>query len=643
MIGFFPDPYPDELLYSVCARYTERTKYLNRQSVKIELFGSRSFSSIVDFPTRLSNLISSFPIGHRYSVKKLIDENTLLPFHEPFLPTERVKIIREEMKGNSSNKLQIRLGTKAKQITSLKYLRFCSQCVINDRAKYFETYWHRAHQLNGIVVCSKHWCFLEESSIEFGRMSGSSFHYAEIVIPDKLPAIKKLDQQDKIHQILVKIARDAEWLLEQNSLHIGSQAIRNRYFNLLLKQGFAYYNGRVRHNKLLKACQEFFPTELFNLIGRVSKKDNWLSVLVQSSNTNITYHSIRHLLLMTFLGLTAKEFFNEFVEFKPFGEPPYPCLNQASDHFKDLRIKNCEIFDNLTKGEKYRRPIAIFNCDCGFVYQRLGPDKSEDDKFSFNSVREYGIVWEKKLTELWATLSLSSSEIAKRIGTSQTSIGRHAIRLNLPMNSEGNRSLYGYKRHRNPRTSFSEMRQNYREKWLQTRLKCPDLTRQELMNVENFIYLWLRRNDSEWFEQNLPKVCKVPRTKTYINWKKIDITLSKKIKVVCQIIKDFPDFPVRVSITEIIKQVGDRVWIDKRKHKLPITDKVIESNLESLEDFMLRKLNWAKQYFIGKRKIPTRNQIRIKAVIRNSISDNSPKIQSAVDKSLIEIADVLSS
>jgi hypothetical protein len=29
MIGCFPDPYPDELLYSVCARFHERVQYPN--------------------------------------------------------------------------------------------------------------------------------------------------------------------------------------------------------------------------------------------------------------------------------------------------------------------------------------------------------------------------------------------------------------------------------------------------------------------------------------------------------------------------------------------------------------------------------------------------------------------------------------
>ncbi|HEX8377847.1 MAG TPA: hypothetical protein VF602_08505 [Pedobacter sp.] len=53
MIGFFPDPYPDELLYSACARYSERVKYVNKQFIMEDMFGRRGLSAIVDFPLRI--------------------------------------------------------------------------------------------------------------------------------------------------------------------------------------------------------------------------------------------------------------------------------------------------------------------------------------------------------------------------------------------------------------------------------------------------------------------------------------------------------------------------------------------------------------------------------------------------------------
>jgi hypothetical protein len=249
-------------------------------------------------------------------------------------------------------------------------------------------------------------------------------------------------------------------------------------------------------------------------------------------------------------------------------------------------------------------PVGVFHCNCGFIYQRLGHDKSEKDKFTYNSVREYGKVWEDKLAELWANLSLSLSQIGKQLGISQTSVGRHAIRLDLPMNTKITRSLQGYERYRNPQKSFSEMRRHYRDEWLKIRQKYPHLSRQQLMDTANFFYLWLRRYDSEWIENNLPSQNTARKKKELLDWKQIDKELSRKVEKTCQKILSSKEIPVRICITEIIRQVGHKAWIDKRHRKLPQTSQVSDENLETLEDFMLRKIRWTTEKFIEERKIP---------------------------------------
>jgi len=46
MVGFFPDPYPDELLYSVCARYHHRVRYRAHRATAQDLFGARVVTAI---------------------------------------------------------------------------------------------------------------------------------------------------------------------------------------------------------------------------------------------------------------------------------------------------------------------------------------------------------------------------------------------------------------------------------------------------------------------------------------------------------------------------------------------------------------------------------------------------------------------
>ncbi|HEY9707490.1 MAG TPA: TniQ family protein, partial [Oculatellaceae cyanobacterium] len=95
MIPCFPVPLPDELLYSLIARYSDRMQYPDKQSLHQELFADKNATAVVDLPSHLSHLLGVLPPVHGYTVERLIDEHTLLPFYSPFLPTERVNLIRE--------------------------------------------------------------------------------------------------------------------------------------------------------------------------------------------------------------------------------------------------------------------------------------------------------------------------------------------------------------------------------------------------------------------------------------------------------------------------------------------------------------------------------------------------------------------
>ena len=636
MIGFFPDPYPDELLYSACARYAQRVSYPNQQKVMIDLFGKKGLSAIVDFPTRLELFVTVIP-SHKYSTDEIINKNTLYPFYEPFVTFVRAEIIRNEMKSLTENHLQSRLAGNINQIKLPTFLRFCPVCVEEDRKELGETYWHRIHQLAGVLVCPKHDCFLQNSSLTWGRKSSNFFHSAEDFVKPKDP--KFINNEKFEHQIYLFLAENSQWLLNRQNLSLKSGELRERYYNLLLERGYAYYNGRVKNTKLYKDFTEFFPQELLKRLGCQIKSSgrNWLSRMTEKVLADVFYHPIRHLLLLKFLRLSAKELFSSFVKFKPFGNPPYPCLNKISQHYGKLRIKSCQVFDNLTKGEKFRRLIAIFSCDCGFIYQRLGPDKSDEDKFRYDSVRQYGDLWEKELTNHWSNLDFSLSEIARRFGTTTLLIARHAIRLDLPRNSSGTRSLQGYDRYLNPRKDFSENLEEYRNQFLEILKKYPKANRTFLMKKANFVLLWLYRNDRKWLESHLPKQTRVYRKIERFDWKKIDKDLSKQIKKISREMRATPDKPIRVSITEIIKRTDQKAWIAKREKKLPLTAKVINKSLESLEDFMIRKLLWAEKKFIEEKSIPTRNQLIRRAVIENTTTQNSKRIQNEIEMSLNRI------
>ncbi len=633
MIGFFPEHYPDELLYSLCARYSERVSYPNKKTTAEEILGSSGLSAIIDFPTNIDRLVSVLPPGHCFSAEGIINNNTLFPFFEPFLPAARAKLVRKEMRSAAENNLTARTGVKVKQIQPLEFLRFCSDCVIEDRNKYGETYWHRLPQIAGINVCPDHECFYSDTDIKFGRESSAFFVPADSIIEEDMP--EYLNSSSNEHRIMLKLAKDARWLLSENKSAVETETIRFRYYNSLLKKGFAYYNGRIKNSKFLDSFNDLFSVRLLEETGCDPERDKWLIKILMSSKTEMTFHPVRHLLIMTFLEMTAEEFFLDFEEYKPFGDAPYPCLNAGADHFGKLLIENCRILDNITKGEKNRGlPIGIFSCDCGFIYQRTGPDQSDNDRFRFSSVREYGTVWENKLTDYWRNPEISITKIADEMKTSSCKIIRHAIRLDLPEMFPDARQIQIPEKYRKYRKPYSEMLSEYRDEWLSLRKNYPKAARQELMDMDNFHYLWLRRNDAEWLEENLPPVAKGARTKEHLDWKKIDNELEPKVKKVISGIKQEIHPLKRVSITEIIGRVGDRKWLDKRESKLPMTAKLIEENLETLEDFMIRKVHHVKNLYLKEKTLPTRLQFEVRARLRNKTSAGSKQVQKEIDTAL---------
>jgi TniQ len=154
MIGFFTDPYADELLYSACARYHRRARNRSKEATARDLFGNNRAKIVVDFPTRLDYLAAQLPPA-TYSVNRLIDEHTMLPLYSPFMPPERHATLRQDMRGEGGGSLHARLGILTSGI-DVKQLRFCIVCVEDDR----EPYWHRIHQFPGVEVCSTHSVFL---------------------------------------------------------------------------------------------------------------------------------------------------------------------------------------------------------------------------------------------------------------------------------------------------------------------------------------------------------------------------------------------------------------------------------------------------------------------------------------------------
>jgi hypothetical protein len=244
-------------------------------------------------------------------------------------------------------------------------------------------------------------------------------------------AAQQVKLSERTHQILLKLARDAAWLLEHSSPGTNLSALYNRYLSLLIERRAATYTGSIHVTKLLSEFINYCSSSLLKQLrcqftGSDQRKTNWLLRLVRPPKH--TQHPLYHLLLIQFLGLTAEGFFQLPTELSPFGEGPWPCLNPAAEHFREPVISEYKLSSRLRDG----RPTANFCCKCGFAYARSGPDSLSKDKFRIGRIVSFGPVWEAKLKQLWKDSSLSLSEVGRRLRVDTLTLRRHAARLNLP-------------------------------------------------------------------------------------------------------------------------------------------------------------------------------------------------------------------
>ena len=182
MLGLFPHPYPDELIYSILARYSVRAGYSQYIFVAEDLFQRRSLRPNFEYLPALKDEVVKELTRNR-TLCEVILNHTMFPCYCRFLPIDRKRKAINSLVKMDSNYHDVTLYPKCKES---KTMRYCPLCVSKDRNDYGETYWHRIHQINELSICPLHYCYLADTSFIISGKVSPDLIPAEIVIPDNL-------------------------------------------------------------------------------------------------------------------------------------------------------------------------------------------------------------------------------------------------------------------------------------------------------------------------------------------------------------------------------------------------------------------------------------------------------------------------
>ena len=486
MVSFFPKPYPDEILYSVIARYQIRSGNTSPKVTLRELFNSATTVATADLPSNLNSLSESLQPFSNYTVEVLIERSTLYPFYSVFLPPNRATRVKESMKAECGSNIHTRAGIMASSVTMPRYFRFCPNCLKEDLQKYGEAYWHRLHQTPGTLVCPVHAVALPDSIVP---VQGFNKHEYQAASPENclITPNQQIYSNDTLEKFW-RLAQDISWLMNSKLSAQEPDWFRRRYIALLIEKGLATATGRVHQKKLLDNFLFFYGREMLEALDSMvdyQEEHNWVFGITRKHRKS--FHPMRHLLMIRFLAGSIEEFFNIDYGYKPFGDGHWLCLNAAADHY--LQPVVTELAISLCCDTK--KPVGTFRCWCGMIYCRTGPDETEDDKYRIGKIKAYGQVWEHKLRELVEVQRLGLRATARRLKVDARTVNRYALRLNLNtswQSFQDNELVQSPEQPEDDVNSTGESETRHREKWLTLQLEHPEASKTTLRQMAPATY-----------------------------------------------------------------------------------------------------------------------------------------------------------
>lgn len=255
-LRFFPVIYDDELVYSFLARTYEYSGFLTLRDFLEEVFEDRNAKPDKEFINLMRKDVSEKL--NALTNDQLIEKHTMFPLYSKFLTKERVEEGLELIK---STKPFFRDHLYHTQTLKDRFMRYCPECVREDRWKYGTAYWHRLHQMPYLNYCCKHKCRLAESSVNMGGKASPNLVSLESVVYDGMGSTV-YDGNEQYLDYFYKILSDGKYY--SDIYRVIDRSIRN--------SKYASSRGRKRHvTALFEDYKMAFPDSALNGPWVISK------------------------------------------------------------------------------------------------------------------------------------------------------------------------------------------------------------------------------------------------------------------------------------------------------------------------------------------------------------------------------------
>ena len=276
-------PYPDELLGSLLSR-AMRQLGLSQKRLMRHLTG-RNITTISTVITGHEGVAKAFGMD----LEAFIRSHTLLPYAVAFMAPRDKERILTSLLSDKSDPCFAAVAQNATKSTRL--LKLCVACKAQDMLQYGETYWRRAHQLPGVLMCAVH-----EQPLRLSDVDIRSKRF--MVPPNEVQSVRACAYRMS-QAVLMDIARFSDQAL-RFGLSCGDWS--ERYRNLATRQGYSFTSGQIFGEVLSADLHAFYGDIYLSVLGAnvdFARRNAWPALLVRSSGANTT--ALKHVLLNIFL------------------------------------------------------------------------------------------------------------------------------------------------------------------------------------------------------------------------------------------------------------------------------------------------------------------------------------------------------
>jgi hypothetical protein len=499
MLGFLPAPVPDELLYSVVARYGAITGQGTGTKLTLDAFGTSVGIAAIDLPRRIGSFLDRLPPGHGLDVSAIINGHTLFPYLLRFAPPQVADSVFRGM-ADEGPRRPPRLGVMAASFPTPERLMLCPKCAREDSIGSDLGAWRRVHQLPGVLVCPRHGTPLAESQAARIHRRGRAAFMP--VTQDVITGAKRVPVARGAADSLLKFACATDRLLNMVCDPLRPSEMQRRLRDLLVDFRWARAPSLLHTAAMVKAFKRHPPIRVLFEAMNVSLADEQLATALNRLlyRDRVTKHPLLVLIMLELAGASLDDLWAPDVPAQVKPEPSQPRSREAPAIRHDLPCGNpaCqrhrgELAATLADGLMVQGGVQAVcqDCDFAYVWNSKLPRKI--------ALTATGLLWDRLLAEK-LTGGSSLRAVGREVGVSPTTVMRHARRLGMWRAEWTDRPKVQLRQ----ATAAERILERHRANWIEFRTSEVSCPAKKMPKAPFNAYRFLIRKDREWLQRNHP-------------------------------------------------------------------------------------------------------------------------------------------